>query len=296
MADIGYFTAGITYSPTYGAPTDLELGAVDANGTAWMIRGWQGMGVDGVATSGQVVQKGGDHGTFATPQWYGSRTITLTIHATARSQALRDVARAFLPMAVPVGAGGGNDLALLRWDAEPVPVQMSVRSNGPPVETRMTLCDVEWSVLLVAPDPRKYSTVLHSATVNSGIRPAGLAPPLTPPLTLPAGAPPMEATATNAGSFNTGPFITIYGPVAAPGVVNLLTGQQVRYPALTLAAGDVLVIDFLNRSATYNGVYRTADVSSSWSMLLPQVPTTYQMLGTPSTGAYMTVSWRDAWI
>jgi hypothetical protein len=295
MADTGYFTAGITYSPAIGVPTDLEFGAVDTNGTAWMIRGWQGMGADGVATSGQVVQRGGDHGTFATPQWYGSRTITLTVHATARSSALRDVARAYLQQAIPVGSGGPNDLALLRWD-EPVPVQMAVRQNGPPVETRMTLTDVEWSVLLVAPDPRRYSTVLHQVSVVTGALPAGLAPPLTPPLHLPAGAPPMEVSATNAGSFSTGPFVTIYGPVVAPGVVNLLTGQQVKYSALTLAAGDVLVIDFLNKTATYNGVYRTADVASSWSMLLPGVPTTYQMLGTPSGSASMTVSWRDAWI
>lgn len=293
MADVGFFTAGITYSPAVGVPTDLELGVVDANGIAWMLRSWQGM--DGVATAGQVVQKGGDHGAWATPQWYGPRTITLTIHATASTQALRNVARATLQQAIPVGVGGGSDLATLRWD-EPTPVQMAVRRSGAIVETYSTLRDVEFSVVLVAPDPRKYSTVLHQVTVVPGVLPAGLAPPLTPPLTLPAGAPPMEATATNAGSSETGPLVTIYGPVVAPGVVNLLTGQQVKYSALTLAAGDVLVIDFLNRSATYNGSYRTADVASSWSMLLPGVATTYQMLGTPSSGASMTVSWRDAWI
>lgn len=289
MADIGYFTGGITYTPPMGAgpSTDLEFGATDANGTDWALLDWQGMG--GVSTAGQVVQRAGDHGAWATPQFYGARTLTLTIHATAKTRALRDVARAFMQQAIPV-----SDLATFRWD-EPTPVQMSVRRSGPITETYVTLCDVEFMVPLVAPDPRKYSTVLHSVSSTQAATAAGLAPPLTPPFTLPAGAPPMYVACVNNGSFETRPTVTITGPISGPAVVNVTTGQAVSFSGLTLASTDVLTVDFSARQALLNGVYRPADIASSW-WVMPPGSTTVQVTGTASTGAQMTVAWRDAWI
>lgn len=289
MADLGYFKAGITWTPAVGAgpSTDLEFGVTDAQGTWWLITDWQGL--DGVATAGQVVQKAGDHGAWATPQWYGPRTITLTVQATAQTQALRDVARAYLQQAIPV-----SDLALLTWN-DPVPVQMAVRRSGPIVETYMTLNDVVFSVPLVAPDPRKYSTSLHSLTANQQTFASGIAPPLTPPLTLPAGFPPMVLACTNAGSFETRPTITIQGPLVGPGVTNQTTGQAVSFSTLTLGVSDVLTLDFNLKQATLNGSPRVPDVASSW-WLLPPGTTTVQVTGTPSAGSKVTVAWRDAWI
>jgi hypothetical protein len=285
--DVGYWTGGILYTPAVGPATDLEFGDVDANGTAWMLN--QVVGADGPATSGQVVQQAGDHGGWATPQFYAPRTLTLTVTASAPSQALRDVARAAMQQAVPV-----SDLALLRLD-EPIPKQMMVRRSGPLTETYPVLTDVEFTVGLVAPDPRKYSTVLHQLTANQGPGPAGLAPPFTPPFTLPAGAGPMSVSVTNAGSFETRPLVTITGPMSAPGVVNQTTGQTVTFPTITLGASDVLAMDFLNKQATLNGAYRPADISSAW-WLLPPGTTGVQVTGTGSAGASMQVQWRDAWI
>lgn len=289
MADLGYFTAGVTFTPAVGAgpATDLEFGVTDANGTWWLLKNWDGMG--GVDTVGQVVQKGGDHGTFATPQWYGARLLTLTVQATARTQALRDVARAYVQQAFPV-----SDLATLRWD-EPVPIQLGIRRTGKIVETYMTLVDVVFSVPLVAPDPRKYSTALRQATATQAALAAGLAPPLTPPFTLPAGAPAMAVSCTNGGSFETRPVVTITGPIVAPAVVNQVTGQVVSFSGVTLAATDVLAVDFLNKNPLLNGVYRPADTSSSW-WVMPPGTTTVQVTGTGATGSTMTVAWRDAWI
>lgn len=289
MADTGFFTAGILWTPSAGGgpPTDLEFGVTDANGTWWLITGWTGL--DGVATAGTVVQRAGDHGAYATPQWYGPRTITLTVQATARSQALRDVARAFLQQAIPV-----SDLATLRWD-EPVPVQMGVRRSGPILETYATLNEAVFSVPLIAPDPRKYSTVLHQVTATQASPAPGLAPPLTPPFTLPPGAPPMAVVCVNAGSFETRPLITITGPVSNPAVVNQTTGQSISFTGTTLAAGDVLTIDLAARQAYLNGTYRTADTFSSW-WVLPPGSTTVQASGAAGTGSTMTVAWRDAWI
>lgn len=289
MADLGYWTGGILWTPGPGggAPTDLEFGALDANGTAWALLDWQGLG--GVGTAGQVVQKSGDHGANATPQFYAARTLTLTVHATATSQAQRDVARAYLQQAIPV-----SELATFRLD-EPVPVQMSVRRSGQIVETYVGLFDAEFSIPLVAPDPRKYSTVLHSVTATQASAAAGLAPPLRPPFTLPAGSPPMAVSCTNAGSFETRALVTITGPITGPAVVNQVTGQTVAFPGLILAATDVLAVDFLNKVALLNGVYRPADAFSSW-WVMPPGTTGIRVIGTSATGSTMTVAWRDAWI
>lgn len=288
MADLGYFTAGVLSTPAIGPPVDLEFGVTDANGTWWLITGWTGM--DGPDVVGQVVQKAGDHGGLATPQFFGSRPLTLIVQATAVSQAQRDVARAFVAQAFPV-----NDLATLRWD-EPVPVQMGIRRTGRIAETYMTLIDVVFSVPLVAPDPRKYSTVLHSLTSNQAAGPAGLAPPLTPPFTLPAGAPPMSVACFNAGSFETRPLVTIQGPISGPAVVNQATGQTVSFSGLTLGATDQLVVDLNAQQATFNGAVRPADLFSSWWVLPQQTTTTVQVTGTGGTGSQMRVDWRDAWI
>lgn len=285
--ETGYWTGGIIYAPSWGGLIDLELGAQDANGTNWVIISVQGM--DGAPTSGGVVQRAGDHGAYAPPAYYAGRPITVTVQATAPSQALRDVARAVLAQAVPV-----SDLATLRID-EPIPKQLLVRRSGPLTETYPTLTDVVFTIGLMAPDPRKYSTLLQTVTVAQGSPAAGLAPPLTPPLTLPAGAPPMSATITNNGSFETRPSITISGPISGPAVVNQTTGQTVSFSGLVLASTDSLVVDLLNQRATLNGVFRTADLASSWWVVQPGA-STVQVTGTAGAGAQMTVTWRDAWI
>lgn len=286
-AEVGFWTAGIIYTPALGPVVDLEIGAQDSNGTNWVLKSWSGL--DGPPTAGQVVQRAGDHGAYAPPQYSAARPITLTVQATATTQAGRDVARATMQQAVPV-----SDLALLRID-EPIPKQMYVRRSGPLTESYPTLEDVVFTVGLIAPDPRKYSTVQHSAVAIPGPTPAGLALPWAFPITFPAGSPPMSVTCTNAGSFETRPTVVIQGPVTAPQILDQVTGQTVSYTALTLGATDQLVVDFLNRQALLNGVYRPADLGSAW-FTMPPGPTSIQLLGTATAGASMTVLWRDAWI
>ena len=43
---------------------------------------------------GQVIQRSADHGGWPAPSYYGPRIITLTVMASAPTQALRDAARA----------------------------------------------------------------------------------------------------------------------------------------------------------------------------------------------------------
>lgn len=286
--DVGIWGGSIAYTPAVGTPVTVTFGQVDGNGIGWILTGFDGL--DSPDTAGQVVQRQGDHGGWATPQFYAPRALTLTLTARAPSWALRDAARALLQQAVPI-----SDLALLTV-AEAVPKQLLVRRSGRITEAYPgEQTEVDFTIGLIAPDPRKYTAVLQQATANQGAGPAGLAPPWTPPITLPAGAPPMTVSATNGGSFETRPVVTITGPVTSPALVNQTTGQVVSYSALTLGASDVLAVDFLNKQALLNGVFRTADLTSSW-WVMPPGATGIQMTGTASAGASMTVAWRDAWI
>lgn len=283
----GIFSAGILYTPAYGATLDVEFGAVDANGTQWYLsdvdEGWGSPPV-----VGQVAQRQGAHGGFATPQFYGPRVFNVTVTAVAQTWALRDTARAALEQAFPV-----SDLALWRLD-EPIPKQLYVRRSGQVMEKPLSTVHCEFGIALVAPDPRKYSTVLQTATAAQGPGAAGIAPPWTPPITLPAGAPPMSVSCSNNGNFETEPTVTITGPITGPAVVNQTTGQIVSYSTLALATGDVLVVDFHAQQAFLNGAFRPGDASSSWWTMQPGT-TGIRVTGTASTGATMTVAWRDAW-
>lgn len=287
-ADLGYFTGSVTYSPPWGPPVSISIGTgPDASGVAWIwnrIDGW-----DGPDVSGQVLQRAGDHGGWPTAQYYAARAITLTITASAPSQALRDVARATLQQAIPV-----NDFATLVYN-EPIPVQADVRRASRLAESYPTLTDVTFTCVLVAPDPRKYSAVLKSQ-VTTSVAGTGLTIPADIPATIPATTAPGSLIAVNAGTFETRPVITVTNPsssaVTGVALANSTTGQAVSWSALTVNPGDVLVADFGARMGFYNGSYRPADIASAWWSIWPG-GNTLQVTG---AGLQMTCDFRDAWL
>lgn len=294
--DVGYWTGAIDYTPAPGnltqlVPVAVDFGAVDELGICWLlnkVEGWDGPDVQG----GGVLGKSADHGGLAGPQFYAPRNLTLTVTALAPTQVLRDEARGILEQAVPI-----SDLALFRYD-EPVPKQAMVRRSGKISEAYPDLCAVQFTVGLVAPDPRKYSAQLYSAgpvnaAPSTGI---GITFPLTFPLTFPAQPPAGSVEITNPGRFESRPVVTVAGPVAGPSLTNVTTGQTVSFTGLALSDTDVLVVDFSLAQARLNGVYRPADVGSSWWTLPPRSPCTIQLGGDTGPGSTMQIDWRAAWI
>jgi hypothetical protein len=292
--DVGYWTGAIDYTPAAGnvaqlQPVSIPLGQVDGNGICWLIQkveGWDGPDVQG----GGVIPKSGDHGAWPAPQYYAARQLTLTVTASAPTQALRDLARALLQQAVPI-----SDLALLTYN-EPSPKQALVRRSGKITETYPTLCDVTFTIGMVAPDPRKYGTQPKTLQVNAfDSSLIGMIVPFTVPFTLPAQPPGGIFQLANAGTFETRPVITITGPISGPALLNVTTGQQVSWSGLVMEAGDTLVADFGAGQAFLNGVFAPADLNSSWWTLPPGV-STVQLAGSAGAGAGMSAAWRDAWI
>lgn len=283
--DIGYWTGGLIYGGL-----DIEFGTVDDNGICWRwdkITGWDGPDVQG----GGLIPRSGDQGAYASPQYFAARQITLTVTASAPTQALRDLARNLLSQAVPV-----NDLAELRYD-EPVPKMAMVRRAGKITESSPTLVDVTFTIPLEAPDPRKYATVVNVVTVNAAPpNPTmGVTFPLAFPLTFPAQSPGGSVAVTNNGNFETRPTLTITGPISSPVVTNVTTDQAVSWNGLTVPAGNALVIDTLNMQASLNGSYRPADPMSSW-WNLPPGASTVLLGGQSDAGAALQIAWQDSYV
>jgi hypothetical protein len=293
--DTGYWTGSVSYAPPASnlaqlTPVYIPLGAVDQHGICWLLQkvtGWDGPDVQG----GGVIPKSGDHGAYAAPQYYAARNITLTVTASAPTQALRDVARGLLQEAIPI-----SDLAVFQYN-EPVPKQALVRRSGTITEAYPTLCDVTFTIGLVAPDPRKYGTqpviAQANAATSSGI---GFAFPIAFPFAAPPQPPSGAVIVTNAGTFETRPVITVQGPVTSPSLTNVTTGQTVSWTGLVLGPTDVLSADFSLAQGTLNGAYRPADVFSSWWTLPPQVPCTVALGGEAGSGAGIEVQFSPAWI
>lgn len=280
--DTGYWTGSLTYDGL-----TVQLGAVDGNGICWAllkVTGW-----DGPDTSGQVVQRGSDHGGYASPQYYGPRVGVITVRATATTQALRDTARAIMQQVVPV-----SDLGVFVYD-EPVPKQALIRRSGKVAESYPTLMDVDFAIPYIAPDPRKYSTAMQSATAITAVQQLGLAPPWTPPITPPAQPAAGYITVTNGGNFETRPLVTVVGPIAGPAVYNVTTGETISYSGLTLGVGDSLVLDLDQSTGAVNGAYTPADLSSAW-FVCPPGPSVLQLQGTPGAGSIISAAWSDAYI
>lgn len=299
--DTGYWTGALLH---HDASLDIEFGTVDSSGIAWLwqrIAGWDGPPVQG----GGVIPRAGDHGGWASPQYYAPRTLTLTVSASAPTQALRDTARAVLQRAVPV-----DGLAVLRYD-EPVPKIAYVRRSGALTEAYPTLTDVTFTIGLVAPDMRKYSVQQGSAVITP--MPAGggglMTVPFRVPFSLTAAPPPGAAAVVNNGTFGCPPVAVLRGPVQGPALTNLTTGDTVSWPSLTLGANDVLAVDFLNREAFVNpavistvpgtpsstGTYWPADIGSSWWTVEPGA-NAVQVGGITGAGCTASVYYSDTWI
>jgi Siphovirus-type tail component, C-terminal domain len=285
--DLGFWTGSLVYEAPYGTVT-VPFGNFDSNGIAWILHKVEGW--DSPDTAGQLIQRSADHGGWAASQYFAPRIITLTVTASAATQALRDVARATFQQACPV-----SDFATFTLN-EPLPKLASVRRSGRVIETYPTLTDVQFNAVFAAPDPRKYDLSPEIASAQGQSTLTGAAVPLVIPVVFPAQPPAGSLTATNSGNFETRPMVTIRGPISDPGVTNVTYGQSVTFTGTALATGDVLTLDMDNRQTFLNGQVRyIADHQSSWWVLQPG-DNTIQFSGDTTGGAQLTVSWLNAYI
>jgi hypothetical protein len=264
---------------------------VDAAGVAWRIGADGLQGWDSAEVRSTVTQREAAHGAWMSPSYLGERVITLGGTIAAPDVGTADAANEQLLAAVPLD--GFTTLTV--WES--TPKQAAVRQSGKPVVKWETDTVATWSLLVTAPDPRRYGTSLRSATVALPSTSGGLVLPAAPPWTLSAVTTSGFVQADNEGSITTYPTITIAGPVQHPTVTTRYvdgTTAALAYGA-DLAAGDVLTLDCLNHTATVGGASRRRYLSGTW----PQIPPggCQLLFGAPvyNSTATLTASWRPAW-
>lgn len=216
-----------------------------------------------------VEADGGVHGNF----WLGRRPITMTFEVIGTSVTQRNNRLQRLKQAQRALRGDGT----IKWTPTgSVEQQVSFRTQQPMRVAGSWLKTV--FIGLVCADPRIYSTALHS---TAGINEA------TP------------TTIHNAGDFPSPPSLRIHGPGTNPVVKN--AGVPITFSGLTLAAGDYVDVDLLQRTVIDNtgaSRYSTIDfLNTTWWYIYPGDNTVRIDWGSGSTAASdLDVTWRDAWV
>lgn len=287
------YTAGQDLGGLRADLGDLPLGGVDSAGVAWRLMQLDGW--DSPDSRGEMQQREADHGAWATPVYLSERPLTLAgvIDAPDRASLEEAMERAQV-------AASLTDTLLTVWQT--TPKQAVVRRSGRPVVQYLSDRLASYSLLMTAADPRRYSTVLQTATTGLPTSSGGLTPPLTPPVTVAATTVSGQADAYNAGTFDTRPVLTIDGPVTAPQILAQMPDGSVRFLnySQTLGAGDQLAIDTDAHSVILNGTVsrrRLLTTPTGWPVIPPGGAVSFQFRAASySAGAMLTVRWRSAWM
>jgi hypothetical protein len=235
----------------------------------------------------------GRDGGYVGSQFYGGRLISLTGRIFSQSAAAVESTRKAFEAAM----------------ALPPPIILTIVTNGGSQYTMNTYVDsldmpinrtvteAPFSLTLIAPDPTIYDNSaggLNTVVLNPVLG-GGVTWPITWPIVWSAGSQPISII--NTGNVTIYPTITLTGAMTNPTILNVTTGQFFTLTGLTTSAGDVLVIDLLNRSVILNGGsvlnYKTS--TSSWWPLIAgsnSIKFTTTNTADPVTGL---LSWRSGY-
>lgn len=229
----------------------LDPDHTDPNGVLWFLSEETGF-FGSPAPTAELTPKLNAHGAFRTPGYKPQRTISLKGYAFAPTYAkLRDAVNTVTGL-----LGGPYESVPLTCYAETGPVTCDVFLDGDILTQPVPAANpiVEWSLQVVAPDPRKYSTQWRTMratlprTGEDGLDflpeddPDGL--DFTGGLDFGVDSGAGFLAMTNRGTAPAPLMLTLYGPLSMPMLTAGSTGTYatLRYNA-TLAEGEFVVID-----------------------------------------------------
>lgn len=270
----------------------VQFGLVDAAGVAWRIGSDGLQGWDSPEVRTQISQREFDHGSWMGPVYFSERPITLAGTIVAPDAPSLDVA---IEQLLAADALGDTTLVV----HETIPKQATVRRSGKPVVKRETDSVATFSLMVTAPDPRRYDPNLQQTSTALPSVSGGLTLPAAPPWALSASSVQGAIGAVNAGTMASRPVFTIRGPVSQPQVATTYPDGSVKALSysLNLITGDVLVIDTDAHTVMLGGASRRRYISGDW----PEIPANTSVLfqfraATYNSSASLTASWRSAWI
>lgn len=231
-------------SPSYLELGPLSLTGLEDSGVEWItetVDGWEGSPRSTVS----VVQKARAGGAWAGTAYFAARSLAAKGLVTAPTEALLSDAIDRLNSAcaledtlLTVVESGRSRWCMARRDGEVIAVTTGLSA--------------EWSIQLVATDPRKFGTPLSASTrlpASSG----GLTVPFTVPFTIAATTVSGQVNLNNPGN-ETGPVILrVDGPCHGPSITHVASGLTLVFSAsLVLNAGEWLTIDTEARTVMAN--------------------------------------------
>ncbi|MFE7509757.1 hypothetical protein ACFU8I_00725 [Streptomyces sp. NPDC057540] len=271
----------------------VPLGSVDSAGVAWRLQELQGW--DSAEVRADTQQREADHGAWPSPVYLGERPITAAGVIEAADRASLDDAMERLRSAVAL-----TDTLLVVYES--TPKQAVVRRSGKLVMTYVTDRIASYSLMVTAPDPRRYATVLQSDETMLPITTGGLAPPITPPVVIVSTSVSGVIDAANEGTIETRPVLVIDGPVDSPRILAQMPDGTVRFLTYSQSLGDgeQLVIDTDAHSVILNGDVsrrRFLSTPTGWPVIPAGSGVSFQFTAASySSGAKLTARWRSAWI
>ncbi len=240
---------------------------------------------------------GGVHGNF----WHGRRPIVGTVEFVPTSTIDRNTRWAKIQQA----ANCLRADAILSWTPDGGDAQfLRVRRNQPLRRADDAGWKTQFSLPLVAADPRIYSSVLHSVNVTATVGAStGFGFAMVFPLSFGGSAVVANALATNNGTVETPAVIRVDGPIAAPRIINATSGKTIALN-YTLGTGEYFILDTENRTITLTtasgtvnrfGALDFASTTGWWGILAGTNDLRLSGAGI-GAGTALTVSFRDAWI
>ena len=264
-----------------GSGTNIELVTID------------GLGLADVRTAD--VPRPRDHGLIRGGDFLGGRTVTIEMEVSGSSAAeMEESLRALQLLNTSIGLTEQPLVFML-------PGQVKRRINAR-VRNRAVSVDIRYAVGPLASatvqffssDPRIYANAQSSANFSLPSSSGGLGWPLGWPVgwgSATSGA----QICTNNGTFQTQPLVTFTGPLTAPSIQNVTSGETWRC-TYDLQSGDTLVVDFDQRTVLLNGTasrYSYVSSSSVWWELAPG--SSNVMIGANAGSGSASMTWYDAW-
>ncbi|MFD5675622.1 phage distal tail protein [Streptomyces sp. NPDC127040] len=269
----------------------LSLGTVDDAGTAWHLQELEGW--DSAEVRSEHSLRESDHGGWASPVYLGIRPISIGGKVEAADLSALDAAVEQLLAAVAL-----TDTTLVVYEG--IPKQVTVRRSGKPLVRLLTDRVAEYSLMVTAADPRRYSTTLQTQSTALPSTTGGLTEPVTLPILISTTTVAGSITLVNEGTIATRPTFTVEGPVTNPTITVQYPDGTVRalLYSSALEAGDQLVIDTDLHSAVLNGTTsRRLYLSGQWAEIPPGTSVEVGWYAdTYDAAALLTGTVRSAWM
>lgn len=270
----------------------LPLTGTDSLGVLWILDRNGVVGWGSPATTIAPVQKPRQDGAWGGLAYRKPRSIVMSGSCVAPTEGLALDALDRLSTAVsPDGAtltvvkGLSSRWATVRQDGEVLPTWAAPNS-------------FDWSIQLVAVDPRKFAASL-TGTTSLPSTTGGLTIPYTIPYAINATTVTGQVSLTNPGNASGPVLLQINGPITGPTITHVSTGQALTFASsLSLAAGEFITVDMERREVLAQGqaaASRNAWVTArGWSAFDPGVNT--WALSAPSYAAgTLQVTATPAW-